>query len=634
MQFFAVFTIIIAIFGAGCSSKSSSSASGSSLVSVTGMASAGPISSGLVRVYSVGNTGSVGELITSTLTDSDGRYTLSFEFARGRDAALLFTVTGGTYTEEATGITYNLQSTEFQAVIEPRGGARKVSITPATHIAAKRALAQAQAGIEPATAAVQANRLLATAAGMPADWDITEILPANPHRGLPEQGIASKSPEAKHALLLAGISQFGADRGSVDSLTVANALGDDLSNDGLFDGVGTSGAVYVGGKPVTPSTWGGELSSAQLKYTLGSNNNNVFSSSDILPLLPTPTISRYKTVVYAANYSSPSITVAAVNPDTLALSQVEEETTANSWPAQLIADPAGRFLFAPQMNNCAVAGGINVFRIDQSTGALTLAQTASGGVCASGVATHPSGRFVYLTAIGPGWPAAGQINAYAVDPSSGALTAVQTIVPNGSAWFSTVDPTGRFLYFTNNGDWIAPGTIEIYSINQTTGALTHVESFTATVGPNHLIFHPNGKYAYLTSTANNPGSLSVYSVNATTGRLTHLETVTEQNGPWTAIFNASASMLYVPNYITSAISVWSVNPATGLVSLVRRKAQVGGGASLAIDPISGEMYVANYNNNAAGNIARFSLNGDDLTQQETLAAGNGPTWVTTVKLPR
>src|SRR5262249_52816083 len=97
------------------------------------------------------------------------------------------------------------------------------------------------------------------------------------------------------------------------------------------------------------------------------------------------------------------------------------------------------------------------------------------------------------------------VNAYSVNTSTGALTAVSGspfsmpfVTPQGMAGLAT-DPAGKFLYVSNNQD--ALGGISAYTINGSTGALTAIlgSPFTTLIngGPVGLTVHLNGKFLYV-----------------------------------------------------------------------------------------------------------------------------------------
>ena len=126
------------------------------------------------------------------------------------------------------------------------------------------------------------------------------------------------------------------------------------------------------------------------------------------------------------------------------------------------AEPSGRFAYVTTGSN---PGTLLAFSIDQTTGALTSIGSVPSGNTPFGMAIDPTGRFVYVANRN-----SHNVSAYAINPRTGALTAVPgqpfsvgATTPNSV----TVDRTGRFAYTANQGD----STISILTIDQTTGAL-------------------------------------------------------------------------------------------------------------------------------------------------------------------
>src|SRR5258708_26193718 len=80
------------------------------------------------------------------------------------------------------------------------------------------------------------------------------------------------------------------------------------------------------------------------------------------------------------------------------------------------------------------------------------------------VAVDPSGRFVYVgDASG-----LGEVLAYTIDPTSGALAPIAGSPFTSHAADVTVDPSGRFLYAVN----FNLNNLSAFTINPSSGALT------------------------------------------------------------------------------------------------------------------------------------------------------------------
>jgi 6-phosphogluconolactonase len=155
--------------------------------------------------------------------------------------------------------------------------------------------------------------------------------------------------------------------------------------------------------------------------------------------------------------------------------------TANS---PLRVEPAGRpgprhYCFHPSLDlvyfsneqGCSVTG----YRLDPASGTLTAAQTISTlpeGYSARNTCSQihltPSGRFLYVGNRGHN-----SIAGFAVDPSSGRLTAIGRASTEAVPSAFSLDPAGHFVFAAGT----ASGRLASYRINQETGALTPLTTY-------------------------------------------------------------------------------------------------------------------------------------------------------------
>jgi 6-phosphogluconolactonase (cycloisomerase 2 family) len=111
------------------------------------------------------------------------------------------------------------------------------------------------------------------------------------------------------------------------------------------------------------------------------------------------------------------------------------------------------------------------------TGALTsIGFTAQITGAGTSVVAEPSGRFAYVT---DGFN--NNVIAYAIDPSSGMLTAIPgSPFTTGTDPFSAaVDISGEFAYVANT----LSGNVSMFTISPNTGALTSVGTIAAGTHP-------------------------------------------------------------------------------------------------------------------------------------------------------
>jgi 6-phosphogluconolactonase len=159
------------------------------------------------------------------------------------------------------------------------------------------------------------------------------------------------------------------------------------------------------------------------------------------------------------------ISAYVINSSTGALTPVAGSPfLTGSAPQTVRVDPSGRYAYVTNLDS----SGISAYLINSSTGALTPiagSPFSSGGASTSGLAVHPSGRYLYVTY-------SNAVSAFSISDSTGVLTPIPgaTFASGASPWGASVHPSGRFLYVSNNGE----GTISAYAIDSTSGFLTPI----------------------------------------------------------------------------------------------------------------------------------------------------------------
>ncbi len=142
-------------------------------------------------------------------------------------------------------------------------------------------------------------------------------------------------------------------------------------------------------------------------------------------------------------------------------------------------------------------------------GTLTLVSTLpSGGTSPSGLAVSPLDPFVYVAHEG-----SGDVSAFSVNTSSGALSSVGSPVPAGAQPAAiTTEPSGRFVYVANAGD----DTVSILAIDPMTGALSTARAAQATVAshPSALAADPLGRLLYVGSSAQSGPAVEVFQLGS------------------------------------------------------------------------------------------------------------------------
>jgi len=208
--------LILAIVGCG-GGGGSNTTSGTSL---SGTASKGPIAGGTVKVFEIISSATFAPraniprygttALAQDITDADGGYSITIpsSFTTG---SLLIQITGGSYKDEATGATRNVDdqyANGMRAVfsnisgVVKRGGALSASVTPFTEMAA------ADAGPNPSDQGIKnSNQKIALAFNLP---DILGTKALDPTKPFPA---GTSAAEQSYALALATFSQYQKDSG-------------------------------------------------------------------------------------------------------------------------------------------------------------------------------------------------------------------------------------------------------------------------------------------------------------------------------------------------------------------------------------------------------------------------------------
>lgn len=187
---------VVAVAMAGCGGGSGNS-SGGSATTLTGVASAGPVAGATVCAYQMIVVGKGAQIGNCAKTDSNGAYSLALGQVNG---PVVLEMTGGSYTDEATGKTVLPTAPLRTALSGVAGGTVTAVISPLTTMAYDMALAAGGltfANMQRATAQVEANTGVGNIIGtVPVD---ALNLPA-----------AASADQKTYALALATLSQYQA----------------------------------------------------------------------------------------------------------------------------------------------------------------------------------------------------------------------------------------------------------------------------------------------------------------------------------------------------------------------------------------------------------------------------------------
>jgi 6-phosphogluconolactonase len=139
--------------------------------------------------------------------------------------------------------------------------------------------------------------------------------------------------------------------------------------------------------------------------------------------------------------------------------------------------------------------GIYLADLDSATGVLSNLRLAATALSPTWLAISPNGRFLYAnseTASGP--DGAGTITAYAVNPMTGALTALNTVSSCGAGpVYISLHPSGKFVMVSN----YAGGSFAVFRLKPdgSIGALTDLYKPTGPLNPPTAADTPSGQFA-------------------------------------------------------------------------------------------------------------------------------------------
>jgi 6-phosphogluconolactonase len=311
--------------------------------------------------------------------------------------------------------------------------------------------------------------------------------------------------------------------------------------------------------------------------------------------------------LYAASQNG--ITAFPFNSSTGALGagfQAASTFTATDALANMVSDPAGKFLFA-----CgAGASSTEVFSIDGKTGILTPISGSKlpiPGFSACTLSLDAEGEFLYIAT-------SSGVSAFTVDPATGILSSVKgSPFSDGTVLReSAIDPAGKFLYAISNNTTV--NTISVFSINSSTGALTPVVGSPFQMAGSGLaysvVIDPSGKFLYVSFPQTE--EIAAWSIDTSTGGLSVVSGspfasgVSSGDAPNTLLVTPSGNFLYAVSGGTT-VFCYRIDASSGAIRAINGSPFRLSSASdyFAIDP-SGQFAYAAYEN--MNTIASFNIN--------------------------
>jgi hypothetical protein len=219
----------------------------------------GPVSGATVKAFAV-TGGMMGSQLSSAITDANGAFAMSMGNYAG---PVMLQMSGGTYTDEATGTLMAMGTGDMMTAVMPTVAAGSavtgVEVTPLTAMAQAMALHMAggltDANIAAANAAVGNYFMVG---------DILHTQPINPV----VSGSATGASQAmmNYGMTLAAMSQYAKGTGMTASSGFVTAMMNDAA-DGVIDGMAAGVPVAMGGGMIGGGMIGGGMMGGGMMQT-------------------------------------------------------------------------------------------------------------------------------------------------------------------------------------------------------------------------------------------------------------------------------------------------------------------------------------------------------------------------------
>jgi hypothetical protein len=266
--------------GCGGGSGDSGGATASVESTITGAAVKGPVSGATVKAYAI-NNGLMGAQIGTGTTDPQGNFTVSIGAYSG---PVMLQMTGGTYTDEATGTLMPMQPSDMMTTIMPQAIAGSVmsgvQITPLTSMAQVRAQAMS-GGMTPAN-------ISAANTAMGNYFSVNDILYTHPMNPLtPGSGSGATQDMRNYGMVLAAMSQYANTIGMPFSSGIVTAMMNECA-DGFMDGMMGNTRIMMGGmggmmgnNPLSTSAGTSGMANAMMAFIGSAMNKSGLTTADM-----------------------------------------------------------------------------------------------------------------------------------------------------------------------------------------------------------------------------------------------------------------------------------------------------------------------------------------------------------------
>ncbi len=276
-----IFSLVTFSLLSGCSGGGGGGGGSTADGSISGTAVKGPVNGATVTAFAV-NSGTMGAEITHGTTDAQGNFTMTIGNYSG---SVMLQMSGGTYTDEATGTTMAMAPGDVMTAAIPTvsSGATLTGIqmTPLTSIA--HAMAHNMTGGMTPTNITNANT--ATGSYFMVN-DILHTQPLNPL--LAGSGSGATQDMINYGMSIAAMSQEAKDLGISSSSSMVTAMMNDASDgvmNGMLGGTGVTMGGMMGGGTMMQATAGtSDLANAMITFMSSTQNQSGLTATEMQTL--------------------------------------------------------------------------------------------------------------------------------------------------------------------------------------------------------------------------------------------------------------------------------------------------------------------------------------------------------------
>lgn len=259
------------------------SGAGMTSTSVSGTVFNGPMTQATVTAYAI-NNGVTGARIASVTTDGQGNFTMPLGTYAG---AVMLQMSGGTYTDEATGTTMTMGASDLMSAVMPTvasgTAASGVWLTPVTSMAQARASCMT-GGMTDANI-VAANTAMGNYFAV---GDILKTRPINPM--VAGSGTTASQDARNYGMTLAAMSQYAKNLNMTVSSSMVTAMMGDAA-DGVVNGMKGSAPIsmsmggMMGSGNMAPTAGASDLGSAMVGFMSSTANASSMNAADMAALI-------------------------------------------------------------------------------------------------------------------------------------------------------------------------------------------------------------------------------------------------------------------------------------------------------------------------------------------------------------